>query len=189
MKRKSHLGLGKKLSFEYFASASKCGRSAFLLGCMQPDWNPTTYLKGSRTYQWLRGHNYENARRCMERLAARLEGREKWGVLSYYRLGKLIHYITDAFTQAHNNWFDEDLSVHCEYENRLQEHFLSRLERPWTPRRELLVKSDTIAELIHRTHLRYESHGGDLITDSRYVFAVATEVLSLLFADPAARTA
>ena len=173
MKRKSHLGLGKKLSFEYFASASKCGRSAFLLGCMQPDWNPTTYLKGSRTYQWLRGHNYENARRCMERLAARLEGREKWGVISYY----------------HNNWFDEDLSVHCEYENRLQEHFLSRLERPWTPRRELLVKSDTIAELIHRTHLRYESHGGDLITDSRYVFAVATEVLSLLFADPAARTA
>jgi len=125
----------------------------------------------------------------MERLAARLEGREKWGVLSYYRLGKLIHYITDAFTQAHNNWFDEDLGVHCEYENALQEHFLSRLERPWTPRRELLVKSDTIAELIHRTHLRYESHGGDLITDSRYVFAVATEVLSLLFADPAARAA
>lgn len=189
MKRKSHLGLGKKLSFEYFHSTSKYGRSAFLLGCMQPDWNPTTYLKGSRTYEWLRGHNYNNARRCMERLARYLESSHKWGLLSYYRLGKLIHYVTDAFTQAHNDWFEGDLKVHCSYENALQEHFLSRLERPWTPRRELLVHSDTVAELIHRTHLRYESHGGDMITDSRYVFAVASEVLHRLLAGSAAEVA
>lgn len=185
MKRRSHLGLGKKLSLEYFHHTSKYGRSAFLLGCMQPDWNLATYLKGSRTYEWLRGHNYNNARRCMERLARYLESSHKWGLLSYYRLGKLTHYITDAFTQAHNHWFEGDLSVHNDYEKRLQEHFLSRLERPWTPRRELLAYAENISELIHRTHLRYESHGGDCVTDTRFVYAVTSEVLARLFARPA----
>lgn len=189
LKRKSHLNLGKRLSFQYFNDPSRLQRGMFLIGCMQPDWNPTTYLKGSRTYAWLRGHNYNNARRYMERLAERLEHCEKWGAFNYYRLGKLIHYITDAFTQAHNAWFAGDLSVHRDYENALQEHFLARLEKPWHPRRELLARSETIAELINRTHLRYEGHGGDCITDARYVFAVATEVLARLFAQQEAEVA
>ena len=187
MKRKNHLNLGKKLSLQYFDKTSKYGRSAFLLGCMQPDWNLATYIKGSRTYELMRGHNYRNASRCMERLATYLESSHKWGLLSYYRLGKLIHYITDAFTQAHNNWFEGNLSTHCDYEKRLQQYFLSRLERPWQPRRELLAYAENIAELIHRTHLRYESHGGDCVTDARFVFAVTSEVFARLFAGAEAK--
>lgn len=189
MKRKSHLSLGKVLSFQYFHAVSGYQRSIFLLGCMQPDWNLATYLKGSRTYQWLRGHNYMNAQRYMQRLADRLEHCEKWGVLSYYRLGKLIHYVTDAFTQAHNAWFEGNLATHRDYENALQTYFLAWLEQSWKPQRELLARSESIAELIRRTHLRYACHGGDCVTDSCYAFAVATEVLRRLFVPALAESA
>ena len=89
---------------------------AFLIGCIEPDRNPVTYLKGSIRHQWLRGHNYRNARRFMRRISVRLENKDSWNLYDYYTLGKLIHYTTDAFTYAHNDTFPTALTEHREYE-------------------------------------------------------------------------
>ncbi len=101
-----------------------------MFGCTEPDSNPLTYLKGSRTIQWPRGHNYRNAERLMARLSASLSRRERWGMLDYYRLGKLIHYTSDAFTYAHNETFRENIHEHRCYEARLQRCFKTSLARP-----------------------------------------------------------
>ena len=98
MRGKSHRCLGQYLVEKYMPHAPKRYIRAFLIGCIEPDRNPVTYLKGSIRCQWLRGHNYENARRYMRRLSERLERKERLFLIDYYALGKLIHYTVDAFT-------------------------------------------------------------------------------------------
>ena len=94
MRGKSHRCLGKYLVQHYMSDTPERYVKAFLLGCIEPDRNPATYLKGSIRCQWLRGHNYRNARRFMRAISARLEKKEKLGLFDYYTLGKLIHYLS-----------------------------------------------------------------------------------------------
>ena len=76
MRGKSHRCLGKYLVQHYMSDTPERYVKAFLLGCIEPDRNPATYLKGSIRCQWLRGHNYRNARRFMRAISARLEKKE-----------------------------------------------------------------------------------------------------------------
>lgn len=127
MRTKSHRQLGIYLSDRFLAQATTAERTAFLFGCMEPDWNPATYLKGSFDYQRLRGHNFSNAKDCIRHLSEELKNDAPGGVLYYYRMGKLTHYITDAFTYPHNDAFSGTLREHIQYEQILQEKFLNAL--------------------------------------------------------------
>ena len=127
MRGKSHRSLGNYLAERYLSNRSKLCVRAFLIGCVEPDWNYTTYLKGSFRAQWLRGHNFENASPFMQRLSARLERKEKLRLWDYYAAGKLIHYTVDAFTYVHNSVFQEPLKIHREFEAELQTYFLQYL--------------------------------------------------------------
>ena len=49
-------------------------------------------------------------------------------MLYYYRLGKLSHYIADAFTWPHNNTFSGTLRAHMAYEAQLVPVFLAKLD-------------------------------------------------------------
>ena len=98
MKGKSHRLLAQYLIDQYLSGQPRRCTRAFLLGCVQPDRNPTTYLKGSFREQWLRGHNWGNSQRYMQRLCRRLERKRKLGMLSCYNLGKLVHYTTPSGT-------------------------------------------------------------------------------------------
>ena len=111
MRGKSHRCLGKYLVQHYMSDTPERYVKAFLLGCIEPDRNPATYLKGSIRCQWLRGHNYRNARRFMRAISARLERKETLKLFDYYTLGKLIHYTTDAFTYAHNDTFPTAMHI------------------------------------------------------------------------------
>ena len=112
MRGKSHRCLGQYLAQHYMPDVPKPYVKAFQLGCIEPDRNPITYLKGSFRCQWLRGHNYRNARRFMREISWRLEKKDKLNLWDYYTLGKLIHYTTDAFTYAHNDSFTTSFSDH-----------------------------------------------------------------------------
>ena len=70
MRGKSHCQLGSFLAATYFPHIPAVYRRAFLLGCIEPDRNFATYFKGSIRAQWLRGHNFENAKRYMARIAS-----------------------------------------------------------------------------------------------------------------------
>ena len=88
MRGKSHLIIAQYLLDHYMPDIPKRYQLAFLLGCIEPDRNPATYLKGSLRCQWLRGHNYKNAQRFMTTMAGRLEGRQRLHLYDYYTLGK-----------------------------------------------------------------------------------------------------
>lgn len=178
MRGKSHCCLGKYLAEKYMRDAALLRRRAFLMGCIQPDRNPATYLKGSIRSQWLRGHNFRNACRYMGRIASRLENKQYLTVLDYYTLGKLIHYTADAFTYAHNETFPAQLADHRAYENALQEYFLAFMEAPPEPE---AVPSPTIMELIHRLHREYRTLPGGIHTDTRFAFHACCNIFPLLF--------
>ena len=127
MRAASHKQLGSYLAERYMPRLPRKYLQVFLIGCTQPDKNPTTYLKGSMRNRLLRGHDYTSAKRYMCRLIKRLQKSKKWKLADYYALGKLIHYTADAFTFAHSNDFPGDFSAHRRYEQLLQRHFLQKL--------------------------------------------------------------
>lgn len=102
---------------------------AFLLGCIEPDRNPATYLKGSIRCQWLRGHNYRNARALYACHFQPGWKRRKSSACSTTIPWQALHYTTDAFTYAHNDTFPTALSDHREYEAALQDHFLEYMKQ------------------------------------------------------------
>lgn len=177
MRGKSHCQLGAYLADTYFPQIPGACRAAFLLGCIEPDRNPATYLKGSLRAQWLRGHNFENARLFMTRIAHRLETKPHWNLLDYYTAGKLIHYTMDAFTYAHNQSFPTDLRQHKEYEDRLQEYFLSFLQGRAAMER---TPGRCVMDTIDLHHRRYLSRTPDIFRDSRYAFSVSCCVAMML---------
>ena len=181
MRGKSHLRIAQYLIENYMPDVPKHCQTAFRVGCIEPDRNPATYLKGSIRCQWLRGHNYQNARRFMRAIAARLERKEQLNLFDYYTLGKLIHYTTDAFTYAHNDTFSTNLGEHRVYEAALQDHFLAYLqEDPQVNPK----AAKTIMEAIYRYHREYEEQTADIHTDSRFALTACCCVLALLFAKP-----
>lgn len=182
MRGKSHTYLGQYLVQHHMSDVPKPCIRAFLLGCIEPDRNPVTYLKGSIRCQWLRGHNYHNARRYMRKISRRLEQKKSGlNLYDFYTLGKLIHYTTDAFTYAHNDAFPTNLADHREYEAALQEHFLAYIQEdplvnPLTAR--------SIMDAIYRYHREYEEMDADIYTDSHFALTACCCVVALLFAKP-----
>lgn len=177
MKSKSHIALGRYLVAHYFNNTSPLHARAFLIGCVQPDKNPTTYLKGSLRQQWLRGHNWDNSKKYMQRIASRLAERRKLNILDYYTLGKLIHYTSDAFTYPHNREFQDALQSHIGYEAELQQYFLSYLN---TVPAGLLKESDAIMETIRTYHKRYMRTVQSIYTDAFYTVAVCSSIATAL---------
>ena len=179
VRARSHKQLGKYLVRQYFCHAPRRYIAAFLLGCTEPDKNPATYLKGSLRCRWLRGHNWGNAQRYIERIATRLENRDRLKLLDFYTMGKLIHYTADAFTSAHNDHFTSGLQEHRHYEKDLQRYFLAYLDQRKTLRQGL---NGSVIDAIRSYHKEYAQLHTDIHTDCRYAVAVASLVVCMLLA-------
>ena len=178
MRGASHRCLGKYLTERYLVGVPQRHIRAFQIGCIEPDRNPATYLKGSLRCQWLRGHNYKNARRYMRTISCRLESKEKWNILDFYTLGKLIHYTTDAFTYAHNDMFTTNLEDHRVYEVALQNHFLKYLEDD--PKVNVKI-ARSIMDAIYSYHREYITQPISVHTDSEFALTACCCVLAILF--------
>lgn len=169
MRRSSHLQLGKALESAFFHDLPQPARSAFLIGCVQPDCNPFTFCKGSLREARMRGHNYENASRFLTRIARRLERKQQLNLWDWYTLGKLMHYTADAFTYPHNNCTGMNLIEHRLYEIQLQEYFLSQL--PFLPVPDCSMLPE-IPILITRNHDAYLLLPGSPERDTVYSYSV-----------------
>ena len=71
----------------------------------------------NRRCKYLHGHCWNNIQSCISSLIEKCAG--EVGVLAAFRLGKLCHYIVDAFTFPHNSDFSGTLSEHMAYEDDL----------------------------------------------------------------------
>lgn len=101
----------------------------FVFGCVQPDYNYGSYLKGWRhSGNRGKGHSSEHALRYIRKKTIFFYHRKKWFLRDYYRFGKMLHYMADAFTAPHNDRFEGTLSDHIRYETEMHqvlEEFLS----------------------------------------------------------------
>lgn len=185
MRAEGHKLLGHYLAEKYLSDAPRRYTRAFLIGCVQPDKNPTTYIKGSIRCQWLRGHNWDNAQRYIQRLSKRLERKHRLFLLDFYTLGKLMHYTTDAFTYAHNASFQENLLIHRRYERRLQSYFSRYLES------QPIASGDhqgVVMDVIRENHRSYEQSPRSVHMDSLFSVSVCSTILGMLL-DPNTRNA
>ena len=108
----SHLEFAQYLVSFWLPSCTAAERDAFLFGSIEPDLNCTTYLKGMLHRNGVHGHNYEQVLPRIDRLLHELTDKNGVHLLDWYRLGKLTHFIADAFTYPHNNCFPGDLRAH-----------------------------------------------------------------------------
>ena len=182
MRPQCHLALGKYLVRQYLPHFPKHLSTLFLLGCVQPDKNPTTYFKGSLRSQLLRGHNWDNARIYMQKLCTRLEKQPLATPAGAYMLGKLMHYLADAFTYVHNAPFCT-LPDHRAYEARLEAAFLPFMDSPAACP---LPDAVCVYDAITAAHREYLPIAGNVRTDAVYAFSVACRVMELLTASVSA---
>lgn len=183
MKQESHRRLGRHLMDQLPRQPKRRHSKAFLIGCVEPDRNPLSYLKGSLRSKWFYGHNYQNADRWIERTIRHLQQRAHWNLLDYYRLGKLIHYTSDAFTYVHNNCFCEPIHAHRAYESELQELFLQRLQDA-RARRE--ARRRDLAEAFRAVHAQYLEAVADVHRDCQYILEMTERVFCQLLPEAAA---
>lgn len=176
MQKRSHKLLASALLRSRQGFDARRFELAFLFGSFQPDCNPLTYFWGFRTSWKPCGHNFSNSQAYINRKIRALQKRARWTMWQYYTLGKLTHYLADAFTYPHNDHFPDSLMDHHRYEcdlRRYLEGYLSqrKLELE-TVHRDL---TDAIAEL-HRQYLAARSGGPGV--DAGYITAATTLLVS-----------
>ena len=93
-----------------------------------------------------------------------------WGIREYYHLGKLTHYLADAFTFLHNRAFEGSLKEHCKYEKELHERFINMLHKRVCPDRK--GEAASCFEDIEVLHERYLQRAANYENDCSYIFAV-----------------
>lgn len=128
MKKRSHILIGRYLN-ELQAFEKRRHEKAFLFGCVEPDYNYLTYLKGALTVGFTRGHNFKKAQQNLRKTIVKLQKNRCLPILKYYRLGKLMHYVADAFTSPHNDVFSA--ADHIDYEKRLHIQLIMDIADPF----------------------------------------------------------
>ena len=176
MQKRSHKLLASALLRSRQGFDARRFELAFLFGSFQPDCNPLTYFRGFLSTRKLCGHNFSNSQAYINRKIRILQGRARWTVWQYYTLGKLTHYLADAFTYPHNETFPDSLMDHHRYETDLRrylEGYLSQRQLQLeTVHRDL---TDAIAEL-HRQYLAAQTGAPGL--DAGYITAATALLVS-----------
>lgn len=165
---KDHEAVGAYLLSKMDTEMSEHEKQAFLFGNIEPDFNPLTYLRGSIRNQTFRGHNYENAHDYIAWLIYRMEHEELSGARKYYVLGKMLHYVADAFTFPHNKAFSGTLREHCQYEKVLHGCMQEVLKRGRNLRPAYEPKKSLMKQ-IEQMHEAYEIEDAGYQTDCTYI--------------------
>ena len=166
MQKRSHKLLASALLQSKHGFGSKRFELAFLFGSFQPDCNPLTYLKGSLRAYKLKGHNFSNSQAYINAHILRLQQRAKWNTWQYYTLGKLTHYLADAFTYPHNETYPDSLLDHRRYETDLRLYLTDYLSH-----RHLPLESDyeDLPAVIGELHRQYLKNRAGMFQDVQYI--------------------
>ena len=170
MQKRSHKLLASALLQSRQGFDARRFEWAFLFGSFQPDCNPLTYLKGSWRAGTLCGHNFSNSQRFVNRKIQKLQERKaRWTMWQYYTLGKLTHYLADAFTYPHNAHFPDGLMDHHRYETDLRAYLESYLEEQPLPAESANGSLTAAIAELHQEYLEAERSG--MSQDVRYILA------------------
>ena len=174
MQKRSHTLLASALLRSREGFDARRFELAFLFGSFQPDCNPFSYLKGSLRARKFGGHNYTNSRDYIYDHILRLQQRHKaWTMWQYYTLGKLTHYLADAFTYPHNENFPDTMLDHHRYETDLRQYFLGYMAHR-TPRQ--MKAAEELTAALEELHRQYMESCSTMGRDTRYIL-MATRML------------
>ena len=146
---------------------------SYMFGSFQPDCNPLTYLKGSLRAYKFRGHNYSNSQHYIYSRISRLQRRQRWTIWQYYTLGKLTHYLADAFTYPHNENYPDSMLCHHQYETDLRA-YLEEYLATRALRREKFRQD--VADALQELHRQYMAGVADMRKDVQFILK-ATSLL------------
>lgn len=168
MQKRSHTLLAQTLLDNCDGFRKKRYELAFLFGSFQPDCNPLSYLKGSLRAKKFMGHNFSNSQRYINRHIVRLQRRARWTLWQYYTLGKLTHYLADAFTFPHNDTYPDSLLEHRRYEDALRLQFAQYLSGGMPCR---FHSRANVTDAIGRLHRQYLTAQSNFRRDARFILA------------------
>ena len=166
---------------------------AFVLGNMEPDMIPLTYLHGFRKGTRFHGHNFENMHHVMGRLVKRLtKGHGGWR--QYFYAGVLTHYLADAFTYPHNQAFAGDLKEHVAYEIRMHDMWSARGYGAGDHRFLPVLpghgsEAEDVMDYIYRAHEMYLECREKMEDDISCIAFVTEQVCRICLADRTEETA
>ena len=166
MQKRSHTLLASSLLKSENGFSARRYEWAFLFGSFQPDCNPLSYLKGSLHNRTLGGHNYSNSRAYIASRIGRLQRRSHWNIWQYYTLGKLTHYLADAFTYPHNDNYPDTLLSHHQYETDLRAYLAEYLTGRTLRRQQ---RRADVCAAIADLHDQYISTQADQRRDVEYI--------------------
>lgn len=167
MQKRSHKLLARTLLDSCNGFPKKRFELAFLFGSFQPDCNPLSYLKGSIHGKKLMGHNFTNSQPYIERRISRLQNRSDWHMWQYYTLGKLTHYLADAFTFPHNETYHESIAAHHRYEAAMRGLFSQYLAS--LPEPPAAVSDENVSAFIDGLHQQYLTSSSNATRDFSYI--------------------
>lgn len=179
MQKRSHLLLARSILSRENGFPARRYELAFLFGSFQPDCNPFSYLKGSLHSKPFGGHTYGNAKAYINRRIRRLQRRARWNLWHYYTMGKLTHYVADAFTWPHNPHFPGVGWEHHVYETalRLSLHaYLSGAALPGVPCPDVPATLPQELEALHNRYLSEKTPGPDV--DIAYILQASAMLLA-----------
>lgn len=175
LQKRSHKLLAASLLKSRDGFQTRRYEMAFLFGSFQPDCNPLSYLKGSLRAYTLRGHNYSNSQHYIFFHIRRLQDCSHWTVWQYYTLGKLTHYVADAFTYPHNETYTDTLLSHHQYEVNLRLYLKTYLDTH--DLEQIRSCPDAVAE-IERLHQSYLTEGPNPQRDIDYILQASAILMA-----------
>ncbi len=170
MNRHSHILIAEFTLKHYLPQATPLQKKALIAGCVYPDRNPFTYLKGSLRHRRFHGHHWDNAQKHIEKICRRIEGYKSLTWRSCFDIGQLLHYGCDGFTYAHNRDFHQGLRQHRMYESQLHRKLSAViLQKTELPR-------EGLWQFIEREHRQYRSAPRGLTADSGYIWKAVLRI-------------
>lgn len=151
MKTETHLKYAKFLADKHFSQHKRISRCLFIIGCIEPDINPFSYLKGFFVHPFL-GHNWVSRETYILNKSASAESKK----LNCFKLGRLIHYVCDSFTYTHNTSFSGGVRIHTLYEKQLHALFDKNYDLPDSPKNEGVSLNQALSQL-HEEYCRSAS--------------------------------
>lgn len=173
MQKRTHTLLARTLLRSEMGLPARRYELAFIFGSFEPDVNPFSYLKGSLHHNKLKGHNYANSRAYINAKIMKLQRRRRWTVWQYYTLGKLTHYLADAYTYPHNPDYPDTMLDHHNYETDFRLFMRGYLAHQSLRRQQ--VRRDLIAAL-EELHEQYMATRASMVRDASYILK-ATSLL------------
>lgn len=169
MKTETHRLLAFWLVNRFLADSPAICRAAFYTGCMEPDYILPSYLHGFFVRPFY-GHDYENRRRWLQK---RLRNKKFTGSpYGCFKLGRLVHFLCDAFTHVHNYPFHGGIRSHGEYERRLNQCMKEYLDRGDFRDAGLSDMQD-----LETLHKRYMSKEASPERDCRFIVPAVSSVI------------